>query len=65
MSMKNFNDALGNRKHDLPARSAVPQPTAPPRAHNKMCNDLLFEKGHLLDLQPLDMLPLTQLMAVL
>ena len=27
-SMKNSNDLLGNRTHDLPACSAVPQPTA-------------------------------------
>ena len=31
MSMKNSNDTLGNRTRDLPACSAVPQPTAPPR----------------------------------
>ena len=30
--MKNFNDTIGNRTRDLPACSAVPQPTAPPRA---------------------------------
>ena len=30
--MKNFNDIIGNRTHDLPTCSAVPQPTAPPRA---------------------------------
>jgi hypothetical protein len=30
--MKNFNDTIGNRTRDLPARSAVTQPTAPPRA---------------------------------
>ena len=30
--MKNSNDTIGNRTHDLPACSAVPQPTAPPRA---------------------------------
>ena len=29
--MKNSNDTIGNRTHDLPACSAVPQPTAPPR----------------------------------
>jgi len=35
MSMKNFNDTIENRTRDLPACSAVPQPTAPPRApHN-------------------------------
>ena len=30
--MKNCNDTIGNRTRDLPACSAVPQPTAPPRA---------------------------------
>ena len=32
MSMKNSNDTIGKRTRDLPACSAVPQPTAPPRA---------------------------------
>ena len=32
MSMKNSNDTIGNRTRDLLACSAVPQPTAPPRA---------------------------------
>jgi hypothetical protein len=32
MSMKNSNDTIGNRTRDLPACSAVPQPTAPPAA---------------------------------
>ena len=32
MAMKNSNDTNGNRTRDLPACSAVPQPTAPPRA---------------------------------
>jgi hypothetical protein len=32
MSMKSSNDTIGNRTRDLPACSAVPQPTAPPRA---------------------------------
>jgi len=31
MSMKYSNDTIGNRTRDLPACSAVPQPTAPPR----------------------------------
>ena len=31
MTMKNSNDIIGNRTRDLPAYSAVPQPTAPPR----------------------------------
>jgi len=30
--MKNSNDTIGNRTRDLPACSAVTQPTAPPRA---------------------------------
>ena len=32
MSMKNSSDTIRNRTHDLPACSAVPQPTVPPRA---------------------------------
>jgi hypothetical protein len=28
-AMKNTNDSIGNRYRDLPACSAVPQPTAP------------------------------------
>jgi hypothetical protein len=35
MSTKNSNDTIRNRTRDLPACSAVPQPTAPPRAPNK------------------------------
>jgi len=31
--MQNSNDTIGNRTRDLPTCSAVPQPTAPPRAH--------------------------------
>ena len=38
MSMKNFNDTIGNRTRDLPACSAVPQPTGPPRAHRNKCS---------------------------
>jgi len=30
--MKNSNETIGNRTRDLPACSAVSQPTAPPRA---------------------------------
>jgi len=32
MSIKNSNDTIGNRARDLPTCSAVPQPTALPRA---------------------------------
>jgi hypothetical protein len=31
MSIKNSSGTIGNRIRDLPVRSAVPQPTAPPR----------------------------------
>jgi len=31
MSMKNSSDSIGNRTRDLPACTAVRQPTAPPR----------------------------------
>jgi hypothetical protein len=34
MSMKNSNNTIGNQNRDLPACSAVPQPTAPPRAQD-------------------------------
>ena len=34
-SLKNSNGTIGNRTRDLPACSAVPQPTAPPRAPNR------------------------------
>jgi hypothetical protein len=42
MSIKNPNDAIGNGTRDLPACSAVPQPTAPPRAFFKTTQD--YEK---------------------
>ena len=32
MSVKNSNDTIGNRTHDFPTCSVVPQPTALPRA---------------------------------
>jgi hypothetical protein len=32
LSMKKSNDTIGIRTRDLPACSAIPQPTAPPRA---------------------------------
>jgi len=35
MSMKNSSDTIGNRTRDLPACSAVPQPTALPRAPDR------------------------------
>jgi len=35
--MKNSNDTIGNRTRELPACSAVPQPTAPPCAPFTHC----------------------------
>jgi len=32
MSIKNYSDSIGNRTHNPPGCSAVPWPTAPPRA---------------------------------
>ena len=37
MSMKNHNDPVGNRTRDLPACSAAPPPTAPPRILHHVC----------------------------
>jgi len=42
MSIKNFNDTIGNRTRDLPAFIAVPQPTAPPRAPDYTVILLIF-----------------------
>jgi hypothetical protein len=36
VSMKNYNDTIGNRTRDLPVRSAVPQPNATPRASSHL-----------------------------
>jgi len=44
MSMKNSNDAIGNRTRDLPACNAVPQPTAPPRAPDLNLVDFEYER---------------------
>jgi hypothetical protein len=40
MSTKNSNDPIGSRTRDLPACSAVPQPTAPPRAPTLPYNEI-------------------------
>ena len=45
--MKNSNDTIGNGTRDLPACSAVPQPTAPPRAPLFIIYCSLFQKGKL------------------
>jgi hypothetical protein len=41
--MKNYNDSIGNRTQDLMHCSAVPQPTAPPRAPHKLNNRVIFK----------------------
>ena len=45
MSMKNSNETIENQTRDLPACSAVPQPTAPPRApiNVKYCLEICIE----------------------
>jgi hypothetical protein len=44
MSMKNSNDTIGNRTRELPTCSAVPQPTALPRAPRKLIMGFLMIK---------------------
>ena len=48
MSMKNYNDTIGNRTRDLPTCSTVPQPTALPRAPRN-CRRLLLQLITLID----------------
>jgi hypothetical protein len=48
MSMKNSNETIGNQARDLPACSAVPQPTAPQRVPLNMWLCI----NHLLDFHP-------------
>jgi hypothetical protein len=45
MSMKNSCDTIGNPTRDLPACSAVPEPTAPPRAPS-YCSTLTYLAAH-------------------
>jgi len=44
MSMKKSNDTIGNQTCDIPTCSAVPQPTAPPRALIQLIKSP-FQKG--------------------
>jgi len=57
--MKNSNDTIGNRTRDLPTCSAVPQPTALPRApgskhvedlNKHIIKEIVHQVGHLLEL---------------
>jgi hypothetical protein len=41
--MKNSSDTIGNRTRDLPACSAVPQATAPPRVTNTFIGMQIFK----------------------
>ena len=49
VSMKNSNDTLGNRTHDLPACSAVPQLNVPPHAPNISGRCMKYEYGTLIE----------------
>lgn len=40
--MKNLNASIGNQTRDLPASSAVSEPTAPPRLEDYQIFGLLF-----------------------
>ena len=45
ISKKNSSDTIGNRTRDIPACSAVPQPTAPPRTPlNLICTPIRYIK---------------------
>ena len=58
MSMKNSNDTIGNRIRDLPTWSAVPQPTALPRAQLPSSAEIKErEELYLLPLWTLYLLP--------
>ena len=46
MSMKNSSDTIGNRNRDLPACSAMPQPTTLPRKERS--TKLILMAGELL-----------------
>jgi hypothetical protein len=43
--MKNPSDTIGNRTHDHPACSTVPQPTAPTRAPIITINNVIIKAG--------------------
>jgi hypothetical protein len=49
MSMKNSNYTIGNRILFLPTYSALPQPTAPPRAPNSLCKSIMSHRCRLSD----------------
>ena len=45
---KKSSDTIGNRTRDLPACSAVPQPTTPPRAPNRfVALENVYDSGHI------------------
>jgi hypothetical protein len=52
MSIKNSNYTIGNRIRDRPTYSAVPQPTAPPRAARIANNKSHIRTKHLINSSP-------------
>jgi len=50
--MKNSSNTIGDRTHDLPACSAVPQPTAPP-GHPNLITQRLYS-NHTFNVPALD-----------
>jgi hypothetical protein len=42
--MKNSSDTIGNRTRDLPGYSALPQPSAPPRAPGRVNGLSLYDE---------------------
>ena len=78
MSMKNSNDTIGIRTHDLPACSAVPELTTPPRnptynyvrvrklAHTAVCPvvlDTTIQRGKLTEYKRVRRYSLQRLLA--
>jgi len=47
MTLKNSTDKIGNGNRDLPACSAVAQPTAPPRATSSNHSNVKFRFRYL------------------
>jgi hypothetical protein len=60
--MKNSNDAIENRTRDLPACSAVPQPTAPPRAPQSAVPYLRFRRKNYIQIKKLEQMSVNEQM---
>ena len=59
--MKNSYDTIGNRTRDLPTGTAVPQPTAPPRAPNPKTKQNLSQRLPLCRSTEIQILPMLYL----